>query len=41
MKGASAVVTFEWTVEKNNLVYSEKLGDSDASFVKEVVESQS
>ena len=40
MEGAGAVAIFKRSVEKNNLICSEYLGDGDTSSFKEVVDSQ-
>ena len=40
MEGAGAVAIFKRSVEKNNLICSEYLGDGDTSSFKEVVDSK-
>ena len=40
MEGAGAVAIFKRSIEKNNSVGSEYLGDGDTSSFKEVVDSQ-
>ena len=40
MEGAGAAAIFKWSLEKNNLIYSEYLEDGDASSFKEVADSQ-
>lgn len=38
MEGAGAAAIFKWSVEKNNLIYSEYLEDGDTSSFKEVAD---
>ena len=40
MEGAGAAAIFKWSVEKNNLIYSEYLEDGDTSSFKEVADLQ-
>ena len=40
MEGVGAVETFSRSVEKNEIIYSEYLGDGDSSSFRDVVESK-